>query len=320
MKNKKLLVSVVIAFLLLVVIGLIIGGVAKSVGDSSKDASTSAGIENFDRKPRRPSVLCLSPSFVEMMYRINREDHITAVTDGCDFPSDAKSLPNLGSSLKLDWKLVEKLPIDVVLLLPNHSIEHAKFLGMGKKVIEGRVDSINSICDTMWAVGQLYNEEDFIEQWIMDLDLSLTVLKKKATMRDARGDATPKVLVVLNHNDDFSGEILVSGLKLFYSDVVKKAGGENAFQSAVETASISFAELVALEPDIVIDIASPVGIMDRHEYVSKKTQEWRTMLEKASTSEKQIKVEVFAESWARRPGPRVVELLNNVGKVIFDDN
>ena len=41
---------------------------------------------------------------------------------------------------------------------------------------------------------------------------------------------------------------------MFYGDVIVKAGGVNAFQGAVETAAITFEELVALKPDIVIDV------------------------------------------------------------------
>ena len=34
--------------------------------------------------------------------------------------------------------------------------------------------------------------------------------------------------------------------------------------------------------------------------------------------EKTPKVAVFADSGARRPGPRIVELINNVGKLVFE--
>ena len=316
MNKKKILVPIAIAVLLLIVIIAIISCVAKSTKDESSKGKLT--LDQIDRVPRRPSVLCLSPSFVEMMYRIKCEDHIMAVTDGCDFPSDAKKLPNLGSSINLDWKLVEQLPIDVVMLTPSHTIEHARFAKLGKKVITGKVDSLDAICNTMWAVGQLFNEEDFVEQWMMELDFTLTALKKKASMRDARGDEPQKILFVLGHTPDFSGDIIVSGAKLFYSDVILKAGGVNAYQGAVERGIITFDELVALQPDIIIDLANPTDLLNRAEYESNIHSAWMKKIAETKKFEKTPKVAVFADSGARRPGPRIVELINNVGKLVFE--
>lgn len=317
MDKKKICIASAVAAALVVLIGVIIASVAGST-KSGDGAANKLKLEDITRVPRAPSVLCLSPASVEMMYRIKREDHIMAVTEGCDFPSDAKSLPNLGSSINLDWKLVEQLPIDVVMLTPSHRVEHARFAKLGKKVIVGDVASLDSIVNTIWAIGQLFNEEDFIEQWMMELDLALTVLKKKAAKRDARGEDAPKVLFVLGHEADFSGKIIVAGAKLFYGDVIVKAGGVNAFQGAVETAALTFDELVALEPDIIIDVVEPVALSKLAECEAEMKTAWERKLAEEGDSEQPIKVEVFAESWARRPGPRVIELISNVGKVVFE--
>lgn len=316
MEKKKIWVVSAFAAVLVILIGIIIASVAGST--SGGVATNKLRLEDINRIPSHPSVLCLSPSFVEMIYRIKSEDHIMAVTDGCDFPSEAKTLPNLGSSINLDMDLVEKLPIDVVMLTPSHTVEHAYFAKLGKKVIVGEVFSLDSIINTMWSVGQLFSKEDLIEQWVMELDLSLTVLKKKAVTRDARGESAPRVLFVLDHKPDFTGKIIVAGSKLFYGDIIVKAGGENAFQGAVETGAISFDELIALKPDIVIDIATPVDLSQRAEYVSKIKAAWEAKLNSNGQSQKHVNVEVFAESWARRPGPRVIELINNVGRLIFE--
>ena len=316
MNKKKFFLSAVIAALLILLIVALISSIVGSTRDVAKNERLT--LDQIKRVPHRPSVLCLSPAFVEMMYRINKEDHIMAVTDGCDFPTNAKQLPNLGSSINLDWKLIEQLPIDVVMLTPSHSIEHARFEKLGKKVITGKVDSLDSICNTMWAVGQLFNEEDFVEQWMMELDIALTVLNKKIATREARGDSAPKVLFVLGHTPDFSGDIIVSGAKLFYGDVIHKAGGENAFQGAVETGIITFDKLVELKPDIIIDLAEPVDLLNRSEYESKIQSAWIKKIAGTNQFEKTPKVAVFADTGSRRPGPRIVELINKVGKLVFE--
>lgn len=319
MNKKKMFVAVAVAFVMVSLIVAIIMNVAGTAEDRVVEPlSRKLIINDFNHVVRSPSAICLSPSFVEIMYRIKCEDCILAVTDGCDFPSDAQNLPNLGSSINLDWKLVEQLPVDVVMLTPSHSVEHARFAQLGKKVIVGDVSSIDSIVNTMWSIGQLYNEEDFIEQWVMELDLALTVLKKKAATRDARGDDAPRVLFVIDRNKDFSGEIFVAGQKIFYSDVITKAGGVNVIQDTVETSALTFEQLVALKPDIIIDVVEPVDLLEQAEYESKIKTAWEAKLAESVGSEQSIRVEVFAESWARRPGPRVIELISNVGKIVFE--
>lgn len=317
MVKKKILVAIIISLALIGLISFIIVGVSASV-DADKACDNKLKIEEINRVPKSPSVICLSPSFVEIMYRINCEDHIMAVTDGCDFPSDAKNLPNLGSSINLDWKLIEQLPIDIVMLTPAHTIEHVQSRKLGKKVIVGEVASLDSIINTMWKVGVQFNKSDLVEQWVMDLDLSLTVLKKKAALRDARGESAPRVLFVLDHSHDFSGKILVAGSKLFYNDVIVKAGGKNAYKGAVETFAMSFDELVALKPDIVIDVVPPVDLAQRSDCESKIKTTWVERFSNYDNLDKTPKVVVFSETWARRPGPRVVELINNVGKIVFE--
>lgn len=316
MEKKKLIFASLITIVIIAIIGYIISSYVACF-DAAETTAKKITIEEINRVPRSPSVLCLSPSFVEIMYRIRREDHIMAVTEGCDFPTDAKTLPNLGSSIDLDWELVKKLPIDVVLLTPSHRLEHARFAKLGKKVIVGDVASLDSIINTMWSIGQLYNEEDFIEQWMMELDLSLTVLKKKAAIREARGDAAPRVLFVIGHNPDFSGEITVAGQKIFYSDVITKAGAENAVNVPAEIVDITFEELVAIKPDIIIDVVPSVDLLQQAEYVAGIKSSWDEKLNAEQNGKHSVRVEVFAESWARRPGPRVIELINNVGKIVF---
>jgi hypothetical protein len=61
----------------------------------------------------------------------------------------------------------------------------------------------------------------------------------------------------------------------------------------------------------------PVDLFQRLEYESKIKSSWEERLNKDEKNQQPIKVEVFSESWARRPGPRVIELINNVGKIVF---
>ena len=76
-------------------------------------------------------------------------------------------------------------------------------------------------------------------------------------------------------------------------------------------------ELVALKPDIVIEVAAPVAYEQKAEYVAMIKSSWDEKLNAVKQDKHSIKVEVFAESWARRPGPRVIELIDNVGKIVF---
>lgn len=329
MGNKKVFSAAIVTFILVGLICFVIFSVVGSTNTFEEEqefnndvvvVETSTGIkrEDIKRVPNSPSVLCLAPSFVEIMYYIDKEDHIMAVTDGCDYPSDATTLPNLGSSLNLDWELIEGLPIDIVMLTQSHMVEHARFAQLGKKVIVGDVASLDSIINNMWALGQLFKEEKVVTQWMVELDQVLTDLKKKTVMRDARGDSAPRVLFILSHEPDFSGQIVVAGSKLFYSDVIEKAGGENAFLEAVDTAVLTFEELIALSPDIVIDIAVPSNLSQRAEFELDVKSSWDGKLKSLEQANRSIKFKVFTESWARRPGPRVIELIDNLGKVVFE--
>jgi len=67
------------------------------------------------KTPQR--IIALSPSTVEIIYQLEQEDHLVAVSRFCTYPPDVTNKPQVGGYLDLDFETLLKHQPDCVILL-----------------------------------------------------------------------------------------------------------------------------------------------------------------------------------------------------------
>src|SRR3989338_867354 len=60
-------------------------------------------------------IISLAPSNTEILYGLNADDRLVAVTRYCDFPEEAKKKPRIGGWLDINDKLVKSYEPDLIL-------------------------------------------------------------------------------------------------------------------------------------------------------------------------------------------------------------
>ncbi len=65
-------------------------------------------------KPQR--IVSISPALTETVYRLGIEDRLVGVSAFCDKPPEAREKPKVGSYYKVNFKLLEKLSPDLILV------------------------------------------------------------------------------------------------------------------------------------------------------------------------------------------------------------
>lgn len=313
-QNKK----VVGGILLLLVVSISFVFSCSSNEKSSVVKDDVDTIVEKDRIVNSPSVISLAPVFTEVLYALGLGDNIMAVSDECDFPSDAKALPKIGSPTKPNIDKILKLKPDYVVCFSDQEDVKSAMTKASIKCIECSISSLDAISSYILEIAGAFDAIDPAECWLMDYVLTLELANKKANLLQPK----PSIIVVLKRDEKNKDEVLVCGEGLFYNDIINAVGGVNAFKSKSHAEKISLKEIQKLNPDIIIDLPSfsddyyNAERDDQLKIEEKVVAEWRHCLgEKVSAVEKN-KVFVIADAWARRPGVRIVKTIEKFSEIV----
>jgi ABC-type Fe3+-hydroxamate transport system substrate-binding protein len=124
------------------------------------------------------------------------------------------------------------------------------------------------------------------------------------------------VLVCIGH--DYSQDpkavpqnIYISGNDGFYSEMIKLAGGENAYGGSIPNPAVSFESIISMNPQIIIDILPPANASIDGEIIKKQWQNLSNI-----DAIKNNRIYVFAEAYMSIPGPRFINIIEKIAEVI----
>jgi iron complex transport system substrate-binding protein len=108
------------------------------------------------------------------------------------------------------------------------------------------------------------------------------------------------------------GEIFISGRDGFYDDLITLAGGVNAYrEETLKFPAISDEGLIRLDPDIILEMVPDLaGEADRESLMDL----WRSKHGIKAVREGQV--HILGDDYVVVPGPRFVDLLEDIGEII----
>ncbi|MEE8325601.1 MAG: ABC transporter substrate-binding protein, partial [candidate division NC10 bacterium] len=124
----------------------------------------------------------------------------------------------------------------------------------------------------------------------------------------------PRVLVAVgrSHEPGASGEIYVSGRDGFYDDLIRLAGGQNAYgDETLKFPALSAEGIVQLDPDVIIEMIPDLGPeMDMEGLLAR----WHDIPGLQAT--RSGRVHILGGDHVVVPGPRFVTLLEEMAALI----
>ena len=193
-------------------------------------------------------VIALSPAINEIIYALGSEDKIIANTTFCTYPTESIKKPKIGGFFDPNIEKILALKPDIVLLQShNHKLQkQLTKLGIKSQVI--KIETFADIRETILTIGELLAKESKAKAVVQNLD------NKLASLADIVQDQ--KILIVIGHNLKIEKRIFVAGQNLYFDDIIKASGNENAFKSNRKGQPILNREnIIATNPDIVILLA-----------------------------------------------------------------
>lgn len=259
--------------------------------------------------PEHPQrVISLAPSITESIFAISAQEKLVGDTDWCNYPEAAQSIPRIGGYMTLNAEQTLAARPDAVLLLTEHAHLRTKAEELGLPVIMLSNENVSGILNTIDTLGTLLDHESEANQL---LDQMRTQIDQ--TRRHSNEQNKPRVLVTIGRNMGNQGieSVYCVGLTPFHNELIEIAGGLNACQLNQPYPKIGAEGLIAMNPDIIIDL------LDSHASqadLQTARDNWQQSQEILAVKHNQI--HVIAGDHTVVPGPRFTQLLEEFAQII----
>jgi iron complex transport system substrate-binding protein len=268
-------------------------------------------------------IVSLLPSATEIVYALGLDDQLVAVTDECDWPPAARTLPVVSHSAlpettdpaeidrlvaasvgegepiyRLDRDAIRDLRPDVVLsqdlcavcAVPSGHVNAAlELLGCQADVVSLDPGSLDEVLECVVRVGEVTGTGARAEVVVAELRRRLADVRAAVDRRPR-----PRVFALGWADPPFNGGHWIP-------DMIDAAGGEPVFANrGAPSERVSWSDIAAAEPDVVVFM--PCGYdLDAAVEEGRRTVVARPELAGATI------LAVPADAYFSRPGPRVVD-------------
>lgn len=256
--------------------------------------------------PENPvRVIALAPSITEIIYDLGQEKRLVGVTQFSTYPSEAESLPRVGSYIRLDIEKIISLKPDLCLATkdgnPKHIIDKIVSLGIPVYVVNPR--NLQQIMDAITSLGSLLHAKQAAAELVIKMEKRIGQVQARVK----KGNRKPRVFFQIDAEPLFS-----AGTNTFIHELIELAGGINTTAGEVSYPRYSWEDIILLQPEIVL-ISSMAGGLEP-EYLVKSWKRWALL---SAVKNNQIYV-VDAELFDR-PTPRLVDGLETIAAIIHPE-
>ncbi len=261
----------------------------------------------IDKLPQR--IVSLAPSNTEIIYALGLEDKIVGTTDYCDYPEAAKSKPRVSGYTSPNIEKIVSVQPDLIIAEAIHEKTVLPALEkLGLTVLVTSATSIDAVLNDITLIGQINGKSKTAANLVANLTRRIESVTSKTT--GLTTEERVRVLHVVWHDP-----IWTMGGKTFTNDLIWKAGGINIFADEFEKSRVvSLEAVIAKNPQVII--VSGMGTTGDLIYNSIIREQ---RLQSADAVMNNHVYKISDANLIERPGPRIVDGLEEVAKLIHPE-
>ncbi len=242
----------------------------------------------------------LAPNLTEIAFAVGSGDRLIGVTSFCDYPFEARKIQKIGDTLNPNIENIVALKPQIVLVSTASQIENFTKI-LDRQQIAYFVTNPNTLEDiykSIFRIGKIFGQDDKANEIVNEL-------KKRVASVESRANTGKNTKVFLQISNE---SLYTIGKESFLTDLIRRAGGVSVTE-AVATAypKISLETALAYQPEVII-------LSD-----SEDNREPNAVF-KNSPAVKNGKVFKINADLLSRPGPRIVDGLEQIAKVLHPEN
>lgn len=249
-------------------------------------------------------IVSLAPSNTEILYALDAQDRLVAVTRYCDFPKEAKKKPKIGGWLDINDELVKSFNPD--LILTSTFVQNkitSRYRKSKMNIVALMPVTLKGVFDSILKIGKLVEKEKEAIKFIKLMKNKIKQTENKIN----KSNYKPRVYIEEWHKPPtISGNWVPNLVKIAHGDY-------RLIMAGMHSKEVTTKQIQNYDPEIIV--VSICGMSD------KAPKEWITKRDgwKDLSSVKHDKVFVFDDSLLNRPGPRLTIGLEKLAKVIHPE-
>lgn len=254
-------------------------------------------------------IVSLAPSNTEILFAIGAGSQVVGRDEFSDYPADAKPLPSVGGSFgKYNNEAIVNLKPDLVLaasINPPELVDSLQKLGLAVYLLPNPTD-LEGMYKNLDTVAQLTGHQAEAAKLVDSLKTRVAAVDEKVKSAQEK----PIVFYELDATDPTAP--YTSGPGTFVDLLISRAGGQNVGSSMKDAwAQISSEQLVMKNPQIILLGDAAYGISPES---IKARAGWQDL-----AAVKDGKIYTFDDNLVSRPGPRLVDGLETLAKLIHPE-
>lgn len=272
----------------------------KNTQDSSKQIREV--VDDLGRRIKLPlkveRAVSLSPNLTEIIFAVGAGDKLVGVTTYCNYPEEAKKIEKIGDTLRPSLEKIVALKPDVVFVSTASQLKGFVNLleQQGVAVFVTDPDSLEKIYSSIEKVGEVFGKEDEARNLVKQLQDRVLKVQQRV-----EGLPKPRVFVQIDKS------LYTVGKNSFITDLIRKAGGVSVTEELeIDYPKLSKETALALNPEVIILTDS---------YDNNEPNE----VFKNSAAVKNRKVYVINTDILSRPGPRVIDALEQISALLHPE-
>lgn len=258
-------------------------------------------------------IVSLSPSTTETLFALGLGDRVVGVTRFCNYPPEARRRRRVGGYLDPNYEVIASLAPDLVILLPEQD-GAGRFLDeLGLRHITVDNKTVRDILGTIELIGTTCGAGEAAHALVDSIEHRLALIHEKT-----HALPRPRVLVAVECTVEAGTmrEVYVAGKRTYYDELIRAAGGVNAYEGRhIEYPMLTAEGIIQCNPEIIIDIR-PLLDADSSR-IEEAVLEWETV--SAVGAVKNGRVHVLTGDYAVIPGPRFIEFLGELARIVHPD-
>lgn len=266
---------------------------------------------NRRKKQSSQRIVSLTPSVTECLFALGCGERIVGVTQFCNYPPEALSLPRLGGRINPNFERLLSLMPDLVIYQGNYQKVESFCKAYNIDSMKVDLNNIDSIITDIKIIGQRLGASEQAEQVTSQISRAIEDLQRMLSNRER-----PRVFFCLGRISGSMSSLTTIGGDTFISEMVGFAGGENIFADlSQDYVEINKEALLELDPDVIID-ARP-GEQLSHEDISSIEKDWGDL--PGLTAVKNGNVHILTDEFLLMPTPRMILTLERLANVIHPE-
>jgi iron complex transport system substrate-binding protein len=255
--------------------------------------------------PDPQRIVAFAPSITEIIFALEQQQRLKGVTIYSNYPEAAKSLPRVGSYVRLDLERIVALNPDLCIATkdgnPKALIERLESMNIPVFVVDPR--NLESVMKTICDLGAILHATDRANALVGNMQMRVQRIKSLI----ARSNDKPRVFFQIGITP-----IVSVGTDTFIHELIINAGGINLAEGKDSYPRFSREQVLGLKPDVFIISSMARGVA--FDNVRKEWFKWPHL-----PAVRNNRIYLVDSDLFNRPTPRLVDSLEMLAGLIHPE-